>query len=139
MKELYKEDLIYAIIDPVYRENKETGEKQLVFKSTLENWGGWMEDNVKDGDHIDRRTYKKNTPFHASLTCTGVDRGTSACRFHWEDETSDYTMFPTDVRELLLMNVITNPLEGYFAVVKRGANFGIKYLGKVNPNGKEEG
>ena len=82
------------------------------------------------------RTYKKNVPFYASLTCTGVGRGTSACRFHWEDEISDYTMFPTDVRELLLMNVATNPLTGYFAIVKKGANFGIKYLGKVNPNGE---
>ena len=136
MKELYNKDLIYAITDPVYKTNTETDDRELIHKSSLENWGGWMEDGAKDGDHIDRRTYKKNVPFYASLTCTGVGRGASACRFHWEDEISDYTMFPTDVRELLLMNVVTNPLTGYFAVVKKGANFGIKYLGKVNPNGE---
>lgn len=134
MKELYNKDLIYAITDPVYKISTETGERELVHKGSLENWDGWMEDGAKDGDHIDRRTYKKNVPFYASLICTGVGRGTSACRFHWEDEISDYTMFPTDVKELLSMNVITNPLAGYFVVVKKGANFGIKYLGKVNPN-----
>ena len=137
MKELYNKDLIYAITDPVYKTNAETGEHEILCKSSLENWDGLMEDGAKDGAHINYRTYKKNTPFYASLTCTGVGRGTSACRFHWEDETSDYTMFPTDVRELLLMNVMTNPLTGYFAVVKKGANFGIKYLGKVNPNDRD--
>lgn len=136
MKELYNKDLIYAITDLVYRTNTKTGDCELVCKSSLENWDCLMEDGAKDGDHINRRTYKKNVPFYASLTCTGVGRGTSACRFHWEDEISSYTMFPTDVRELLLMNVATNPLTGYFAVVKKGANFGIKYLGKVNPNGE---
>lgn len=136
MNELYNKDLIYAIADPIYTTNIENGERELIHKSSLENWDGWMENDAKDGDYIGHRTYKKNTPFYASLICTRVERGTSACRFHWEDETSDYTMFPTDMMELLSMNVVTNPLTGYFAVVKKGANFGIKYLGKLNPNGK---
>ena len=137
MKELYKESLIYAITDPVYKNNPETGEREIRFKSTLESWDGCLDKNAKDGDHIGKLTYKINKPFHASLTCTGVGRGTSACKFHWENETHDYTMFPSDVYDLLSMNIMTNPLEGYFVIVKKGANFGIKYLGKINPNGRD--
>ena len=57
MKELYNKDLVYAITDPVYKTNAETGEHEILCKSSLEKQDGLMEDGAKDGAHINYRTY----------------------------------------------------------------------------------
>lgn len=52
--------------------------------------------------------------------------------FYWlDDDGNEYPMFIKDVDDLLKQNMGTSNIHGIFTYVKRGANYGIKFLRKV--------
>jgi hypothetical protein len=74
--------------------------------------------------------WRPNVPFRATLELRGYERGRSAARSIWYDQTTntEYPMFMTSMVELAMESTIvqgrTNFLE--WIVVKRGQNYGIE-------------
>ncbi|MEU6362236.1 hypothetical protein [Streptomyces albidoflavus] len=73
--------------------------------------------------------WRDNTPFRATLTVEGIERGRSAARFIWKDsEARTFPMFMTDMVALLKAtpNVDRGTVDGWWMVQKRGQNYGIR-------------
>lgn len=76
--------------------------------------------------------WKPNEEVELTLHYTGYGRGRSAVTFYWEDDNSHkYPMFIKDVDELLKLDMGTSSAHAIFTYVKRGQNYGIKFLRKV--------
>jgi len=94
----------------------------------LQEWAGYGFGNGESyGD--DRYEWRDNTPFQATLILTGTERGRSAMRFLWADETTGkrFPMFATDMAALAMSQegVAAGKASGQWLVMKRGANYGI--------------
>ena len=75
---------------------------------------------------------KANEEIELTLHYDGYGRGRSAVTFYWRDDNGHkYPMFIKDVDELLRQDMGTSSVHGIFTYVKRGANYGIKFLRKV--------
>jgi hypothetical protein len=82
--------------------------------------------------------WEDNIPFEATLRATYFGRGRSSAKLNFTDANDDmhYEMFLTDVDDLIDNYGIRKgggPIKGWWAFAKRGANYGIMYLGKENP------
>lgn len=76
--------------------------------------------------------WKPNEEVELTLRYKGYGRGRSAVTFYWVDENGhDYPMFIKDVDELLRQDMGTSSVHAIFTYVKRGANYGIKFLRKI--------
>ena len=83
-------------------------------------------------DNNKKEVWKPNEEVELTLHYRGYGRGRSAVTFYWVDENGhDYPMFIKDVDELLKQNMGTSSVHAIFTYVKRGANYGIKFLRKV--------
>ncbi len=79
-----------------------------------------------------KEVWKPNEEIELTLHYDGYGRGRSAVTFYWKDDTGHkYPMFIKDVDELLRQDMGTSSVHGIFTYVKRGANYGIKFLRKV--------
>lgn len=77
-------------------------------------------------------------PFFASLRLRDTGRGRSSVLFYWENDTLNKTpgifpMFVSDMFELLMredlrMGYGPLHLSGFWRVVKKGANYGIRFI-----------
>lgn len=67
-------------------------------------------------------------PFHATMRVERTQRGRSAAYFIWTDQDGrTFPMFISDLLELLLdRDVASGQVTGWWAVRKRGENFGIR-------------
>ena len=78
----------------------------------------------------------KNFIFKDTFKFKGFERGRSSAVgiFRNEDGTLSSSMFLSDVSEVILLGGcdLTN-LSGYFTMCKKGANYGLKYLGDTLP------
>lgn len=78
----------------------------------------------------------KNFIFKDTFKFKGFYRGRSSAtaEFANEDETLSSSMFLSDVSDVILLGDydLTN-LSGYFCMCKKGANYGLKYLGDTLP------
>jgi hypothetical protein len=73
--------------------------------------------------------WKPNTEVELTLHYQGFGRGRSSVTFYWlDDDGNQYPMFIKDVDELLKQDLGTSSVHGIFTYVKRGANYGIKFL-----------
>jgi hypothetical protein len=75
--------------------------------------------------------WKDNLPFKENLAFNYFGRGRSAAHAIFTNEKGIvYQMFLKDLSELLKTKIINyGQLNGQFIFVKRGSNYGIKYLG----------
>ncbi len=79
-----------------------------------------------------KEVWKPNEEIELTLHYDGYGRGRSAVTFYWKDDNGHkYPMFIKDVDELLRQDMGTSSVHGIFTYVKRGANYGIKFLRKV--------
>lgn len=76
--------------------------------------------------------WKPNEEVELTLRYKGYGRGRSAVTFYWVDENGhDYPMFIKDVDELLRQDMGASSIHAIFTYVKRGANYGIKFVKKI--------
>ena len=76
-----------------------------------------------------KEVWKPNEEIELTLHYNGYGRGRSAVTFYWKDDNNhQYPMFIKDVDELLRQDMGTSSVHGIFTYVKRGANYGIKFL-----------
>ena len=78
----------------------------------------------------------KNFIFKDTFKFEGFSRGRSSVTAYFtnEDETLSSSMFLSNVSDVILLGGcdLTN-LSGYFTMCKKGANYGLKYLGDTLP------
>ena len=80
-----------------------------------------------------KEIWKPNEEVELTLHYKDYGRGRSSVTFYWnDDEGHEYPMFIKDMDELLKLNMGTSSVHAIFTFVKRGANYGIKFLRKVN-------
>ena len=93
-------------------------------------------ERVYAGEHIAIKTvwgkeevWKPNEEVELTLHYKGYGRGRSAVTFYWVDQNGhEYPMFIKDVDELLKLDMGTSSVHAVFTYVKRGQNYGIKFL-----------
>ena len=89
------------------------------------NW----EEVVKGSNEV----WKPSEEVELTLHYKGFSRGRSAVTFYWvDDDGHKYPMFIKDVDELLRQDIGTSSIHAIFTYVKRGANYGIKFLRRVD-------
>ena len=80
-----------------------------------------------------KEVWKPNEEVELTLHYKGFSRGRSAVTFYWvDDDGHKYPMFLKDVDELLRQDIGTSSIHAIFTYVKRGANYGIKFLRRVD-------
>ena len=100
--------------------NLDDSERERVYK------GESVEIEVYSGK---KEVWKPNEEVELTLHYNGYGRGRSAVTFYWKDDDGhQYPMFIKDVDELLRQDMGTSSVHGIFTYVKRGANYGIKFL-----------
>jgi hypothetical protein len=80
--------------------------------------------------------WKDNVPFEAALRAYYFSRGRSSAKLEFKDDVNEqsYEMFLSDAGDLIKTRGIPKgPIKGWWAFKKNGQNYGIVYLGKVNP------
>lgn len=79
-----------------------------------------------------KEVWKPNEEIELTLHYKDYGRGRSAVTFYWvDDDGHEYPMFIKDVDELLRQDMGTSSVHAIFTYVKRGANYGIKFLRRV--------
>ena len=70
-----------------------------------------------------------NYEFEDTLIYSGYSRGTSSCTVQFKsiNDNKEYAMFMKEL-DNCIFNLIDGKLKGRFTFVKRGENYGIKYL-----------
>ena len=93
-------------------------------------------ERVYNGEEVvkgSNEVWKPNTEVELTLHYQGYGRGRSAVTFYWvDDDGHKYPMFIKDVDELLRQDIGTSSIHAIFTYVKRGANYGIKFLRRVD-------
>ena len=89
-----------------------------------------------DGNSYDdnkKEVWKPNKEVELTLHYKGFSRGRSAVTFYWvDDDGHRYPMFIKDVDELLRQDIGASSIHAIFTYVKRGNNYGIKFLRRVD-------
>ena len=87
------------------------------------------EEVVKGSNEV----WKPNKEVELTLHYKGFGRGRSAVTFYWvDDDGHKYPMFIKDVDELLRQDIGASSIHAIFTYVKRGNNYGIKFLRRVD-------
>ena len=93
-------------------------------------------ERVYNGEEVvkgSNEVWKPNKEVELTLHYKGYGRGRSAVTFYWaDDDGHKYPMFIKDVDELLRQDTGTSSIHAIFTYVKRGANYGIKFLRRVD-------
>ena len=93
-------------------------------------------ERVYNGEEVvkgSNEVWKPNTEVELTLHYKGYGRGRSAVTFYWvDDDGHKYPMFIKDVDELLRQDIGTSSIHAIFTYVKRGANYGIKFIRRVD-------
>ena len=93
-------------------------------------------ERVYNGEEVVKgvnEVWKPNKEVELTLHYKGYRRGRSAVTFYWvDDDGHRYPMFIKDVDELLRQDIGTSSIHAIFTYVKRGDNYGIKFLRRVD-------
>ena len=93
-------------------------------------------ERVYNGEEVvkgSNEVWKPNKEVELTLHYKGYGRGRSAVTFYWvDDDGHKYPMFLKDVDELLRQDIGTSSIHAIFTYVKRCANYGIKFLRRVD-------
>ena len=118
--------------------------KLICFPFTDGNLQEWSWNNLTDserervynGEEVvkgSNEVWKPNKEVELTLHYQGYGRGRSAVTFYWvDDDGHKYPMFIKDVDELLRQDIGASSIHAIFTYVKRGANYGIKFLRRVD-------
>ena len=80
-----------------------------------------------------KEVWKPNEEVELTLHYKGYGRGRSSVTFYWlDDDGHEYPMFIKDVDELLRQDIGASSIHAIWTYVKRGANYGIKFLRRVD-------
>ena len=83
----------------------------------------------RDGREV---VWKPNEEVELTLHYKDYGRGRSAVTFYWtDDDGHEYPMFIKDVDELLRQDIGVSNINAVWTYVKRGANYGIKFVRRV--------
>jgi len=83
-------------------------------------------DNLKE-------IWKPNEEVELTLHYQKCGRGRSSVTFYWTDDNRhEYPMFLTDMDDLLRQEVVASTIHAIWTYTKRGQNYGIKFLRKVD-------
>ena len=93
-------------------------------------------ERVYNGEEVvkgSNEVWEPNKEVELTLHYQGYGRGRSAVTFYWiDDDGHKYPMFIKDVGELLRQDIGTSSIHAIFTYVKRGANYGIKFLRRAD-------
>ena len=93
-------------------------------------------ERVYNGEEVvkgSNEVWKPNMEVELTLHYQGYGRGRSAVTFYWvDDDGHKYPMFIKDVDELLRQDIGASSIHAIFTYVKRGNNYGIKFLRRVD-------
>ena len=93
-------------------------------------------ERVYNGEEVvkgSNEVWKPNKEVELTLHYKGFSRGRSAVTFYWvDDDGHKYPMFIKDVDELLRQDIGASSIHAIFTYVKRGDNYGIKFLRRVD-------
>ena len=93
-------------------------------------------ERVYNGEEVvkgSNEVWKPNKEVELTLHYEGFGRGRSAVTFYWvDDDGHKYPMFIKDVDELLRQDIGASSIHAIFTYVKRGSNYGIKFLRRVD-------
>ena len=93
-------------------------------------------ERVYNGEEVvkgSNEVWKPNKEVELTLHYQGYGRGRSAVTFYWvDDDGHKYPMFLKDVDELLRQDIGASSIHAIFTYVKRGANYGIKFIRRVD-------
>ena len=93
-------------------------------------------ERVYNGEEVvkgSNEVWKPNKEVELTLHYKGFSRGRSAVTFYWvDDDGHKYPMFIKDVDELLRQDIGASSIHAIFTYVKRGNNYGIKFLRRVD-------
>ena len=93
-------------------------------------------ERVYNGEEVvkgSNEVWEPNKEVELTLHYKGYGRGRSAVTFYWaDDDGHKYPMFIKDVDELLRQDIGTSSIHAIFTYVKRGANYGIKFLRRAD-------
>ena len=73
--------------------------------------------------------WEDRAPFWAWLQWKGMQRGRSALYFVWADGGETYSMFATDLDDMVRKYGVTEYATGWWLPVKRGQNYGVRFVG----------
>lgn len=77
--------------------------------------------------------WKPNGEFELTLNYENYSRGRSSVTFYFRDEYGHrYPMFMTDFDDLLKENIGVHNIRAIFTYVKRGQNYGLKFVRKCD-------
>lgn len=80
-----------------------------------------------------KEVWKPNEEVELTLHYKDYGRGRSSVTFYWVDDNGHkYPMFIKDVDELLRQDMGTSSVHAIWTYVKRGANYGIKFVRRVD-------
>ena len=103
---------------------------------SLNNLTDSERERVYNGEEVvkgSNEVWKPNKEVELTLHYKGYGRGRSAVTFYWvDDDGHKYPMFIKDVDELLRQDIGTSSIHAIFTYVKRGDNYGIKFLRRVD-------
>ena len=103
---------------------------------SLNNLTDSERERVYNGEEVvkgSNEVWKPNKEVELTLHYEGFGRGRSAVTFYWvDDDGHKYPMFIKDVDELLRQDIGASSIHAIFTYVKRGANYGIKFLRRVD-------
>lgn len=92
----------------------------------------------KDGELIIKNIYGKdevwrpNEEIELTLHYDRYTRGRSSVTFYWFDDSGfRYPMFIKDMEELIKLGIGSSGIHAIFTYVKRGSNYGIKFLRNI--------
>ena len=91
------------------------------------------EEVVKEFVNKDQKEiWKPNEEVELTLHYKNYSRGQSSVTFYWaDDDGHTYPMFIKDVDELLRQDIGLSSIHAIWTYVKRGANYGIKFVRRV--------
>ena len=86
--------------------------------------------SIWDNDYSE--TWKPYEEFEATLHYRSYARGRSSITFYWiDDDSHQYPMFLKDFDKLLKQDINVLHIHGVWGYVKRGSDYGIKFIRKI--------
>lgn len=102
------------------------------FENRLKEWDT-LQRLIAEGKVVCMLTWIDNHIFEATLRVGEVSRGRSSVKFSMWDDDVEYEMFAKGFSEMVkTATIIKGMVTGKWCYVKRGANYGIEYLGDLD-------
>ena len=116
-----------------YKTWKSGVQEYAPFTTREDNWRGIKPGSLSSWGHSSDVWKDVMEPFEATLKYKEYSKGRSSVTFYWEDIKTGltYPMFISSLGEILEKGKVFSgeQISGRWKVIKKGSNFGIKYVG----------